>query len=210
MTRKKKPANNLAPKTRLELLSGQRQSGESDNAVIASNDYLRMGAGRSLRKLLIKYSDLQKSTAPTQSINTLMQWSSAFSWVERAATCDATWETRKTAEREAVMAYGLALDYERVEKLKRLADFLEAQIYEQGESGAHHNIWLPDVKQIGNGDNAERVDIERFNAALLDQYRATLDDIAKEVGGRVKKQELTGADGGAIPIVITKMPIDEL
>jgi len=57
---------------------------------------------------------------------------------------------------------------------------LHEQMYEQGAGGKYHNIWLPDVKEVGG----QVVDIERFNAAIVDQYRGALDDIAKEVGGR--------------------------
>lgn len=127
-----------------------------------------------------------------------------FDWSDRAAEYDAAWEAQKDLERRAVMAEGLALDYERTRKLLRLADFLEEQIYEQGEDGVYHNVWVPDVKQIGTGDNAERVDIERFNASLLEQYRGVLDDIAKEAGGRIKKQQID------LDIDVTKLTDDEL
>src|SRR5690349_3062323 len=123
----------------LELLAGQRQSDESDKAVIACNDYLRMGPGRSLSLLVQKYNDLKRSQAPTQSLGTVASWSTKFSWVERSATFDAHWEAVKNEERRRVMEYGIALDFERVEKLKRLASFLEAQLFEQGAGGEFHN-----------------------------------------------------------------------
>jgi hypothetical protein len=141
--------------------------------------------------LLEKYRETPQETAPTQSINTLQGWSKRFDWQARAVEFEGKWESIRTAEHNAEFNYGLALDHERVRKLKRLADFLEAQLYEQGEDGTYHNIWLPDVKQIGSGEYAERVDIERFNGGLLSEYRAVLDDLAAEVGGRVKKQDLT-------------------
>lgn len=132
-----------------------------------------------------------------------------FGWAERATAFDATWEARKNAERAAVMEYGLSLDYERVRRLLRLADFLEAQLFERGENGEYHNVWLPDVKAIGSGEFAERVDIERFNSALLAEYRAVLDDIAKETGGRIKRADVT-TGGKPLPILVTKMDMDEL
>lgn len=199
----------------LELLSGQRQSGESDNAVVACNDWLRMGTGRTLSRLLSKYAEIRHITPPTTSSDTLKNWSARFDWQARAVEFDAGWEARKNAEREAVMGYSLSLDYERVNDLLRLADFLKSQIYEKSAPDpvtgyqSFHNVWVPDVKSIGGGEFAERVDIERFNSALLEQYRGVLDDIAKEVGGRVKKSDVTSG-GKAIPIVITKMDIDEL
>ena len=87
------------------------------------------------------------------------------------------------------MQNGLAQDFERVNSLKRLACFLEGQIYEKGTTGKYHNVWLPDVKVVGFGENAEVVEIERFNSGLLQQFRGTLDDLAKETGGRVHRQQ---------------------
>lgn len=190
----------------IELLAGDPQNGESDKAAIACNDWLRLGPGRSLPVLLAKYSEPYQDQPPTRSLATLKGWSRRFGWASRSAEFDANWEALKSEERAAELGFGLANDYERVRKLKRLADFLEAQIYELSAPDpltgrqVFHNVWLPDVKSIGYGDLAERVDIERFNSALFTQYRETLNDLAKEVGGRVQKQEVTGADGGALTV----------
>lgn len=185
----KRQLKETPPLTAIELLSGQRQKGESDQAVIACNDWLRLGAGRTLGTLLERYSDTLQNP-PTISLHTIKDWSKTYDWQVRASAFDAIWEQRKTQEREAVLNYGLALDYERLRKLYRLAALLEAQIYERGLEGALHNIWLPDVKSIGSGEFAERVDIERFNAPLLEQYRKVLDDIAQETGGRTKQVKI--------------------
>jgi hypothetical protein len=158
----------------------------------ACNDFLRMGAGRSLTALLQDYQDKSKFTkkfkAPTTSISTLYTWSSRFGWSERAAAYDADWERRKNDESSNARNAGLALESERIKKLVRLANLLEAQIYKENEyTGELDGLWLPDVKQIGSGDDAERVDIVRFNTGLVSEFRAVLDDLAKETGGRVKK-----------------------
>lgn len=192
----------------IELLAGQRQSGESDNAAISCNDWLRMGPGRSLPGLLRKYTEMSQNEPPTSSLSTLKKWSTNFDWQSRAAEFETKWEAIRTAERNAEFNYGLSLDYERVRRLKRLADFLEAQLYEQGEDGVYHNVWMPDVKGIGKGDDFERVEVERFNSALFSEYRAVLDDLAKEVGGRIKKQDIT-SNGESI-ILKTGMSLDEL
>lgn len=200
----------------LQPLAGQRQKKETDRAVQACNDWLRLGVGRELTGLLQIYTDKANFstsfTPPTLSYATLGKWSSKFGWAERSSGYDKGWEERKNAEKEKVFNYSVALDYERVKRLERLATFLEAQLYERGVAveydddgnviaetpGQFHNVWLPDVKQIGSGDYVERVDIERFNAALISEYRAVLDDIAKETGGRIRKQEVTGKDGSAL------------
>jgi hypothetical protein len=182
----------------LEPLAGQRQKKESSKAVQACNDYLRAGPGRSLVVLCQQYSKSHQESPPTLFLGTLKKWSSRYGWAERAESYDAKLEQQKTERAQEIMQSGLALDHERVVHLKHLSSFLEDQIYEQGKDGVYHNVWLPDVKQIGSGETAERVDIERFNSALIDQYRGTLDDLAKETGGRKTKTEHSGPDGGPI------------
>lgn len=177
----------------IEPLAGQRQSGESNRAVQACNDFLRMGPGRSLTALMGKYRESQENSV-TQSLNTLMKWSADYGWSERAAEYDKQTEATKNTRAKETMQSGLALDFERVDKLKRMADFLEAQIYEQGVTGTYHNVWMPDVKQIGSGEFAERVDIERFNAAIFEQYRGVLEDLAKETGGRAQRNQNINID----------------
>lgn len=188
--------------TKLKPLAGQRQKGESSKAVQACNDYLRMGAGRSLRLMVQKYNEPSTENAPTRHLNTLANWSSRFEWVARAEEYDAEIEAQKTAYANEMMRSGLALDYERVNKLKELFDLLFGELMEKGVGGVLHNLWLPDVKSIGSGQYAERVDIERYNSALVSDIRGVMDDLAKETGGRVKKNEITGAKGGVIEVSI--------
>lgn len=200
---------------RPELLAGVRQRGESSKGVQACNDFLRLGPGRTLVGLFRKYQEMPGDMTPTRKRNTIEAWSKNFTWFERAAAYDKRLEEEKNARAREMMASGLALDYERVGELIVLADFLKAQIYttaparqevaaeeaEPGESGtAYPYVWVRDVKQIGAGENAERVEIYRFNAAILDQYRGVMDDIARETGGRVNKHEVTGEDGKPIAI----------
>jgi hypothetical protein len=175
---------------KLKLLAGERRSGESDRAVQGCNDWLRMGPGRSLTVLLSRYTSSNQDSPPTLSEGTLKQWSSRFDWQNRAAVFDAQWEQYKNEERQRVFERELALDYERVDKLNRLGQFLEGQLYEQGEDGNYHNLWLPDVKVVGYGEFSEVVDIERFNAPLVRELRETLNDLAAETGGRVKNQNI--------------------
>lgn len=149
------------------------------------------------------YTKNDQELPPTRSMGTLKGWSSRYSWQERAEEYDIELERQKNERRQEVMASGLALDFERTDELKTLAHFLIDQIYETGEGGVYHNVWLPDVKQIGSGPNAKRIDIERFNAAIIDQLRGALDDLAKETGGRKRGVEVTGVEGGPLVIKYT-------
>jgi hypothetical protein len=197
----KKPQKPQPEPQEVELLSGHRQDGETDTAATACNDWLRMGSGRSIPLLLNNYQ--QQSTfqrgykPPSTSYLTLRTWSSNFDWPSRAREFDAAWDARKTAEAEAVRNYGLALEHERIKELYQLAALLRGQIYELSEPHpvtgrvSFANLWVADVKSIGSGEFAERVDIERFNSALIEQYRKVLEDIAKETGGRVNRTDIT-------------------
>jgi len=175
--------------------------------VQACNDFLRMGPGRSIAELHRSYIDLDRNSTPTRSKGTLLAWSSRYDWFERAIEYDTRLEEEKTRRAQEIMATGLALEHERVEKLKRLAGFLEEEAQKQNEEGAHYNVWLPDVKQIGGGEDAERVDIVRFNAAIISEYRGILDDLAKETGGRKQRQELDLQSGGK-PIAINEVVVN--
>lgn len=183
----------------LKLLAGERQPNESDKAVQGCNDFLRLGPGRTQKILWTKYTK-SRSLPPTDSYDTIRDWSSKYEWTQRAAEYDSHLEEEKNLKRQQVMSRGLALEYERVEELERLVRFLKGEIYHKGETGRNDNVWLRDVKQVGTGEFAERVDIERFNAPIIDQFRGTLDDLAKETGGRIKKQEIAGKDGKALII----------
>ncbi len=68
----------------LRLLSGIRQPGETDRAIIACNDFLLLGRKRSLRRLLSWYES-QLGSVATTSLDTLKRWSTRFGWYDRAA-----------------------------------------------------------------------------------------------------------------------------
>jgi hypothetical protein len=233
----------------VELIVGDKVKGESKNAIIACNDYLRMGPTRSLRTLEAQYRETSLNLAPTISIGTLNDWSKKFGWQERAEIYDAAIEAEKieaekarqramAERRKAIMEEGVALDFERVERLKRLADFLEAQVFYEPQvdeqaarligiagllgladevenkddlsdiariilakldandpSAKYPHVWARDVRALAGG---KTVDIVRFNSALLAELRATLDDIAKETGGRRQRTVVENIDYGKL------------
>ena len=204
---------------KIQPLAGQRSDQETDAAVSACNDYLRMGPGRSLQGLLDGYRPQSAPKAPpTKRLETLKDWSGRFEWQARAGAYDAEIDRQKTvavaAARKASLESGLALEYERVEKLKKLAADLEQQIFYETTMNAEGDeladepnsperksglkvkirphLWVRDVKQIGGGEYATEVEIFRYNAAIVQDYRGVLDDLAKETGGRKVRQEITG------------------
>lgn len=87
------------------------------------------------------------------------------------------------AGEQDALSEGLALKGERVKKLKQLAALMERDLF-----GGF--LWTEQIKGVGSGDVAQVVDYEEFNRGEVSEYRATLDDIAKEMGHRVNKQEI--------------------
>ena len=86
---------------------------------------------------------------------------------------------------------GLSVKAVRVKKLKQLAALMERDLL-----GGF--LWLEQVKGVGSGDVATIFEYEEFNSAEVSAYRAVLDDIAKEMGGRTLKHEHTGKDAGPV------------
>lgn len=191
---------------------------ESPRAAEAYAEYVALGPDRSLAKLAAlraeRRGELGKSSA---IVRQLEKWSVEHGWQERlAALVAAQVAAVEAAEAErvrAIMETGYALAHERVDLLKELTGKLVEDL--RGE-----RLWLPDRKSIVVGQTAvtnaddtavigrvneyEVLDIERPNSAWLDQVRGLLDDIAQEVGGRVRttKTELTGKDGDPVAVAV--------
>jgi hypothetical protein len=95
----------------------------------------------------------------------------------------------KKAEQEAnAINTGFASKQRRIEALCVLAKLQYEDLVELGQ------LWLPDVKSIGFGDNSKIIEFETFNHREVDQFRGTLDDIARENGDRAAKTEFSFGD----------------
>lgn len=75
---------------------------------------------------------------------------------------------------------GLALREVRVAKLRRLARKMEKDLLRDGK------LWTDDAKTVAKDPYHYKL----FNRAEVEAYRGVLDDIAREVGGRVSKLEI--------------------
>ena len=94
-------------------------------------------------------------------------------------------EIQEQAESNALKT-GFALKEYRVEKLNQLAERMFQELTKEDEKW-----WLPQVKGIGQGPNFERVEYFEFNKSEIETLRGVLDDIAAELGDRLKKVDLT-------------------
>ena len=89
----------------------------------------------------------------------------------------------KQVDENNALTTGLSIAEERVKRLQALAELMWKDL-----TGGF--LWLDDVKGVGSGINSEIVDFEKFNSGELAEFRATLEDIAKETGGRAVKQDI--------------------
>lgn len=154
---------------------------ETAKAMQAFNDYYALGPNRSLDKLYEQYRERPKAEVPTHRRATLAQWSSAHGWQERVMAKDAEIALVQFEEIKRLAAStGYAVWQKRVWDLNRLAETLFEEVQDP------ENRWARDVKGIGRGKNFREVEIVRFNAPLVKEFRATLDDLAKEMGERVQ------------------------
>ena len=205
--------NRSDPLERAVSDDGQRESKRANQAL---RDYVLMGPARSLRSLRASYVD--NPLAPTCAWQTLSKWSVIYNWVDRADCFDDAQARKQKAEYDArrreIMETGLALDHERVEKLKQLHTKLDGYLADED------HIWIKDKKSIrvgssvGMGDGGkpiligdyEVIDLVSFNAPLIGKILETIEALAAETGGRVRKTELTGKNGG--PIRTTETPVN--
>lgn len=106
-------------------------------------------------------------------------------WEARALAYDAAQFAEEEQARKRILQSGWALDHHRIQTLVEVVQMLRQMMQDPAQ------VWLADVKAIGSGPGAERVDLVQFNAELFRELREYLTDIAEETGGRVRRQETT-------------------
>lgn len=90
---------------------------------------------------------------------------------------------------ESVLKEGIARKDVRINKLVLLAGKIERLIEARADeigaaiAGGDTGLLAHDQKSIGSGPFAQIVDVYEVDAALLREYRATIEQAAKEIGG---------------------------
>lgn len=93
-------------------------------------------------------------------------------------------EVREQGELDALKT-GLAVKENRVIALNRLAQKMIDDLADG------HGLWLTNYKGIGRGQNYEKIEYQEFNRAEVESLRGVLEDIAAEIGDRIRKADLT-------------------
>jgi phosphopantetheinyl transferase (holo-ACP synthase) len=90
---------------------------------------------------------------------------------------------------------GFAVKENRVKALQTLAEKMLEQLTREEDN----RLWTTMVKGIGSNENYQRVEYEEFNKAEVDSFRGVLDDIATEVGQRIRRTDVTSKDKPLVP-----------
>ncbi len=179
--------------SQVQLIVGERAEDEQPHHIMACNDYLRMGRGRSIPKLhehYVKMVEIAKEKGqpiydvPTESKGTMHAWSTKFGWVQRADAYDAAMEERRNMEAAKILETGYAVTHQRVALLDDLTRRVMGLLDEKGITRRIH-------KGIGWGDEFKIIEEEEFREGEIKQVRGLLDDLAKETGGREKNVNLS-------------------
>lgn len=187
----------------------EQRDDESRKAYAAFLDYVRMGAGRSLRKLHAEYrrrSDVGAASdlPPTGRLRTLQEWSIKYDWQarleeylkEREQAEQSEWEDRRRELRFADWALG--------DDLRQLG----ARIIEQAPM-------FDGKKRVIKGRNGQPDTIVETIALRLREAIEAL-KLASELQRQaaempvLQRHEHSGAGGGKIPISFVQIPGDAL
>lgn len=147
----------------------ERQEGEDTMWYDRFFVFLRMGPSRTLLGAVHEVEKAQKS-AEKHSVSIPGAWSDAAK----------KWDWRKRAEawddyrRKQVFTTGNAYDVTRVEKLNKYSELLESEIDKM-------------LKALAK----KKIDKPWFNQFLYEKYLQSLEALAAETGGRIKKNETT-------------------
>jgi len=120
------------------------------------------------------------------------------------------------AHRAVIRSRGLAIIENRVgylqdrhNRMTRLIEARAASPQMQDVAGGDTGLLVHNVKSIGSGENAERVDLYEVDTGLLKELREHEKQAAQELGQWMEKVDHTSA-GQAMHIVLKGVSLDDL
>lgn len=171
-----------------------RREGEPTNWYKRFDVFLQMGSSRTMLGAVHLVEKAEKS-GKRQSFKTPGSWNRVadkWQWQKRADAYDAY----LLAEREA-----------KEERLRQLEEEEEARLLSTGYARKARRveqltILYNDLKDSYHEvEEKERIVYQWLTPDKVREMRGCLDDIAKELGERVKKAEITGKDGGPMEFI---------
>jgi len=157
-----------------------KQPAEPDEWFIRFTTFLHLGTNRSYIDAYRQHVKVSRSRKGTKPNHISPQWHKAiheWDWEKRAQEYDKHLNKLRIQEEEEQRRQQIMnTSYARTElRVLALMGF---------------------AKDLSDALKREK----KFNPAMMAQWRGLLDDIAKETGGRVRKNEVTGANGGPLEV----------
>jgi hypothetical protein len=180
---------------------------ETPRAAQAFADYLAMGPGRSLEKLLAQYRQQTANgiRVPTLRFKTLADWSGTFCWQARL-------DQIVSQERQAVVSRGIVDKQNRLNALNDRWERLQKVIAERERqhvsidslqpspaAGASTGLMVLTVRFLPGGGRVEEWAVD---TSTLKEIREHEKQAAQEMGEWTEKREMTGKDGGPLEVKV--------
>lgn len=106
-----------------------------------------------------------------------------------------------------ILNHGIARKERRIEVLNVLHEKMLQVIDERATdkevahvAGGTTGLIVKNIKGIGKGEDFQVVEVFEVDTGVLRELRAVQDQVADEVGNRIKKHEVAGPGGGPIPV----------
>ena len=135
---------------------------------------------RFLSQLLIGQSIADAARQSDTALRTAHRWLNNPAFVAERERRETALREAEEAEIAKIMSTGYAAVHVRIEALSKMADLIKLSFVATDENGK------------------EKLEFKWVTPEKIKEFRGCLDDIAKELGHRVAKKEITGKDGGPI------------
>jgi hypothetical protein len=159
--------------------------------------FMRLGTRRSINAVFAKEqranAKVTRNNEKQRELNAPGEWydiKKVWKWDERARAYDEYQRAEEdriiAEERDKIMRSGFALQHKRIQLLDRLSRKLVKMTDDE------EKIWIPETRTTIMGEDRSTV-VEKvtFNAPLFTTIDKFQDSIAKEMGERVKKKDIT-------------------
>ncbi len=165
-----------------------QQDGEPSLWYGRFRSYLEMGFKRNVNAV---YAEEAKNSENQRNLDAGGEWyriEKVWNWKERAKLYDDNWIKEQdkliAREKEIVLRTGYALMHNRIKLLNKFVEKMEQWADEDDK------IWLVKTQDVTSENFSKHTEEMIFNAPMMSAISKYLDDIAKEKGERVKKQEI--------------------
>lgn len=194
-----------------EFQSLKPKRNEPPDAYQAFLDYVNMGTERSLRLLTAKYKERsadKADTIPSDNFTTLAKWSTRYGWQERVkAYIEELAQINASVQREEMEKFQERVwkDYNRLaKKIEDMIDTVEQQKITRRQRVPDPNNPSGEIEVIRMKVNVHDLQV------LVNTFGQLGKDLRAQLGLPTKIAATDPTGEKSVPILVTKMDVDEL